>query len=200
MNPLTQKALLVFLTLILLAVLSAPLAAQVYKTVDENGNVVYTDQPPADGSAPVVLRPISVVEAPTYEKAPAATEEDAAQDGAKEMSLKYLRKNYKDFALIAPQQEETIWNPENSITVAWNVGYQLQPGMSVTIFVDGQQQAKTTEQIIPVSITDRGEHTVTAILKDGKNRTVATAEPVVFFIRQPGLPAMGVRVTPKGGG
>ncbi|MCW8925070.1 MAG: DUF4124 domain-containing protein [Xanthomonadales bacterium] len=175
------------LILMLSLAMAGPLLAQVYKTVDEDGNVVYTDQAPKDGSAPIELRPLSVIETPEYvrpaEKAP---ENDEAGDG-KEMSLSYLRKNYADFAIIAPQAEETIWQPENTITVAWNTRYQLQTGMQVTVYVDGVAQTTSSEQIIALAALDRGEHTVTAELRDAQNRRIATAKPVTFFVRRPGL-------------
>ena len=198
MKLITHNIFLLILITFALAFTASPLTAQVYKTVDEDGNVTYTDQPPPDGSGPIKLRPISVIEAPTYEKAPKADEEEAEGEGGKEMSLKYLRKNYKDFAIVAPKSEESIWHPEAAITVAWNVGYQLQEGMQVTVYVDGVQQATTSEQIIPVTGLDRGEHTVTAELIDARNRRIASAEPVTFFVRRPGL-NQGPRPSPTGG-
>ncbi len=92
--------LMVFFALSL-AVMAAPLSAQVYKVVDEDGNVTYTDQAPADGSPPVELRPISVIEAPTYEKAPEATGEDAVE-GEAEPSLASLRRSYQGFCNCCP--------------------------------------------------------------------------------------------------
>jgi len=202
MKLVTHKTFFLVLIALLLACAAGSLAAQVYKVVDKDGNVSYTDQPPGDGSKPYDLPPISVIEAPTYEKAPeakkAGEEGEAGEDG-KEMSLKYLRKHYRDFAIVAPQQEESIWHPESAISVAWNARYALQAGMQVTVFMDGKRQATTAEQIIPVAGLDRGEHTVTAELKDGKNRKIATAEPVTFFIRRPGL-YNRPRVAPRGGG
>lgn len=178
---------LIILTLTLSLAVAGTVAAQVYKTVDEDGNVTYTDQPPNDGSAPIELRPLSIIETPEYAKPAAAEPESETAEAGKEMSLKYLRKNYADFAIIAPQAEETVWQPENVITVAWNTRYQLQPGMQVTVYVDGVAQTTTSEQIIPLAALDRGEHTVTAELKDAQNRRIATAEPVTFFVRRPGL-------------
>ena len=72
----------------------SPLMAQVYKVVDKDGNVTYTDQPPGDGSKPVELAPISVIEAPTYEKAPEATAED---DAEKKMSLSVSAQKLQGF-------------------------------------------------------------------------------------------------------
>lgn len=187
MNLKTHKILFLILLAFSLAMTAGQLAAQVYKIVDKEGNVIYTDTPPQDGSKPVKLRPISVIEAPTYEKKPGPDEESTGDEDAKEMSIAYLRKNYKDFAIVAPQQEESIWNPQRAINVAWNAGYRLQEGMQVTVFLDGNQQATTSEQIIPLTGLDRGEHTITAELRDAGNRRIASAEPVIFFIRQPSL-------------
>ena len=101
MKSAVHKSIISTVFAISLAVMATPLSAQVYKVVDEEGNISYTDQAPADGSGPIELRPISVIEAPTYEKPPAT--KDDAQDGEKEMSLSYLRKNFKDFAIVSPQ-------------------------------------------------------------------------------------------------
>jgi hypothetical protein len=194
----TYKAFLLALVTISLLLAAGTLTAQVYKTVDEEGNVTFTDQPPGDGSQPIELRPLSIIEAPTYQKPVKSTEEATEGEGGKEMSLGYMRKNYADFAIVAPQQEESVWHPEDVITVAWNARYQLQPGMQVTVSVDGVRQTPTTEQVIAVTGLERGEHTVTAELTDAKNRRVAMAEPVTFFIRRPGL-YNRPRPTPRGG-
>ena len=174
--------------------------AQVYKIVDENGNVTFTDQPPPDGSGPIELRPISIIEAPTFET-PEKVEDEGAEAGeGKEMSLRYLRSNYADFAIVAPQQEESVWQPDSAVTVAWNTRYQLQPGMQVTVAVDGVEQSTTSEQIIPLTGLERGEHTLTAELVDARNRRIATADPVTFYVRRPGLYNNRPRPTPRGGG
>ena len=190
---------LILLTLSLALAGNALFAQQVYKVVDEDGNVTFTDTPPGDGSKPVKLAPISVIEAPTYEQPEKAVEEGAEGEEGKEMSLRYLRKNYADFAIVAPQQEESVWNPDSAMTVAWNTRFALQPGMQVIIFVDGVQHSKTTEQIIAVTQQlDRGEHKIEARLTDAKNRSIATAEPITFFVRRPGL-YNRPRVAPRGG-
>jgi len=178
-----------------LALASSPLMAQVYKVVDKDGNVTFTDQPPADGSKPIELAPISVIEAPEYEKAPASTDEEDAQ---KEPSLSDLRRVYRDFAIIAPEQEQSVWKPDGPIAVAWNVSTALQPGMEVTLFLDGNRHTTTVQPMIPLSGLDRGEHTVKAELRDSKNRIVATAQPVVFYVRQPNL-YNRPRINPGGG-
>ena len=195
MKLMTHKTFLLILIAFLLAIMAGPLTAQVYKTVDKDGNVTYTDQPPPDGSKPIKLAPISVIEAPIYEKAP-----DPAKAGAEgeEIPLRDLRRMYRDFAIISPQSEESVWHPDGPIAVAWSVGNPLQQGMQVTVFLDGKKQATTTDQIIPVTGLERGEHKVSAELKDAKNRRIATAEPITFFIQRPNIYTN--RPRPRGGG
>jgi hypothetical protein len=184
MKRLMVKTFFLILMACALAMATNAMSADVYKVVDEDGNVTYTDKPPPDGSKPIKLAPISVVEAPTYEQPKKA---DAEGEESKEMTLGYLRNHYSDFAIVSPQQEESVWHPEAAMPVAWSTRYQLQEGMQVTVYVDGKQIAKTSDQIIPVSNIERGEHKVEAQLTDTKNRRIATAEPVTFFVRRPGL-------------
>ena len=193
MNLMTHKTFLLILVAFSLAIMASPLMAEVYKTVDADGNVTYTDKPPPDGSKPIKLAPISVIEAPTYEKAP-----DPAKAEGEEIPLRDLRKIYRDFAIISPQSEESVWRPDGPVAVAWSVGNPLQQGMQVSIYLDGAKQATTTEQIIPLAGLERGEHTLTAELRDAKNRMIASAVPVTFFIQQPNIYTN--RARPRGGG
>jgi len=178
-----------------LALTVSPLMAQVYKVVDKDGNVTFTDQPPGDGSKPIDLPPLSVIETPEYQRAPASTDEE---DAGKEPSLSYLRKIYKDFAIISPEQEESVWKPDGPVAVVWNVRTALQPGMEVTLFLDGKDHVTTMQSMIPLAGLDRGEHTVKAELRDSQNRIVATAQTVTFFVRQPTIMNQP-RVSPNGG-
>jgi hypothetical protein len=178
------KSLLMIFLISLLTTMASPLVAQVYKVVDENGNVTYTDKPPPDGSKPVDLPPISVIEAPTYEKAPEATEDDGEEP---KMSLGYMRRVYRDFAISSPGQEESVWKPDGPVAVTWTVRTALQPGMQVILYLDGRRHTATVQPMIPLTGLDRGEHTLKAELRDARNRIIATAETITFFVRQPNL-------------
>ena len=184
MNLITNKTFLLILIAFVLVIANGPLTAQIYKVVDKDGNVTFTDRSPADGAKPVDLPPLSVIESPVYET---KAKPDEAEVAADEPSLRDMRRNYKDFEITSPQPEQSLWQPDQATTVAWNVRYQLHPGMKVTVFVNGQQYATSTERMIPIGELDRGEHTVTAELKDAKNRKIATAKPVTFYIQRPNI-------------
>jgi hypothetical protein len=207
MRLVTDNSLFLLLLVMALAIPTGSALAQVYKVVDENGNVTYTDQPPGDGSGPVELRPISIIETPEYQKTArelaAEAEAEARAQGiepeAKEESLRTLRRRYSDFAIVSPQPEESVWRPDGPISIAWSTGTQLMEGMKVTVSVDGKRLATGTERLIMVPGLERGEHTVAAELTDARNRRVARAQSVTFYVRQPGL-LNRARPIPGGGG
>lgn len=188
------------LGLLALVAVCTPLAAQVYKTVDENGNVVYTDQPPQEGAEPMQLRPLSIVEAPDYQEAarPAA-EEAAAEPGEQTFTLRELRRRFAGFAIISPENEQSLWNPQGMITLAWQAPHPLEDGMQVQASMDGRQLGATTDRVIPITDLERGEHLLEAVLVDARGRTIATAEPVTIFIRQPSIFINANRAGQQGG-
>ncbi len=190
MKLITNVLLLTIMLAFSLALATSPLLAQVYKVVDKDGNVTFTDIPPGDGSPPVDLAPISVVETPVQQQTAqeaAAAGADVADTAPMELTLRELRRTYRDFAIVSPQPEESVWSPDGPVSIAWRTSADLRNGMQVLVFIDGKLAATTIQATIPVIGLERGEHSVTAEIRDQRNRQIATAGPVTFFIRQPGL-------------
>ena len=187
MTLLARKYFLLMLVTTMLVVMANPSVAQVYKSIDENGNVIYTDKPLDSNSELVKLRPISVIEAPAYQLGVKANEENTEGGIDKEIPLATLRKNYQDFAIISPQPEESFWGLEGAVTVVWNTRYQLQDGMQAVIFIDADEYSKTTERRVSLEGLVRGEHFIEAYLIDKNEQKIVTAEPVIFFLRRPNI-------------
>ncbi len=173
---------------LLVPVLLLPLGnviAEIYRVVDEDGNVIYTDQPPTPDATPMTLRGLSVVE---FKATPKPTG-DGADEGEAEAagattSLRDLRRQYRDFSLVSPTADQTFWGTENQATIAWNAGAALQSGMEVTVYLDGRALPPTTNAAIPTGRLDRGTHRVYAELRDGMKRRVATTDTVSFHVKQ----------------
>jgi hypothetical protein len=198
MKLINPKKMLTLAVLMLLAAACGPASAQVYKTVDEDGNVVYTDQAPKDGSEPMKLPPLSVVEAPTYEEI-ARPVDDEVEEGGRELTMRQLRNRYRGFAIISPENEQSLWNPQGLISLAWQSPHPLQEGMQVRASMDGEQIGLTADRVIPITKLERGAHTLEAVLEDARGRTIATAEPVTFFIHQPSVIINRPVPAPSGG-
>jgi len=167
---------------------SAGAMAQVYKQVDENGNVTYTDQVPLDGSAPMDLPELSVIEmdygtGSTTDAVDEKAEEADAAAEAKVPTPRELRRMYRDFKITRPTQEETLWGTENMVVVSWGSSTPLLENMTVRVFVDGQQRSTDGSGMVALRL-DRGEHQVYAELLDARARSVVTTPIVTFFIKQ----------------
>ena len=163
--------------------------SEVYKTVDEDGNVVYTDQAPEPGAVPLDLPKLSIISPQAPTKRPVVTsmpEEPGVNDepGQEVTSLKKLRRSYRDFAITHPTQDQTFYATETKMQVAWTTQYVLHKGMTVVLFVDGESQPPTRNPVFNLSDVWRGEHVVSAELRDARNRRIAATTPVTFHMKQ----------------
>ncbi len=189
-----RKGLMIILGgVVLVLSFSGPLTAQVYKVVDESGNVVYTDQPPADGSGEMVLPEVSVIEIEEEDEigmenetadvtaTPTEIEEAVAEEPPK--TPRELRRMYRDFRILSPSQEESFWGTENSVVVSWGASAPYETGMAVSVVINGESQEVDPNTNLPVTL-ERGEHEVYAVLRDPSGRRIVTTPTVTFFIHQ----------------
>jgi hypothetical protein len=171
---------------VLFFLLAGPLAAQsggeIYKVVDENGNVTYTDQRPSAAAKPMDLPPLSVIESDIVVPAPAAQGAQAAEE-AKEPTPRDLRRQFRDFRITQPQPEETFWGTANTVVVAWGSSQSVPPELSARLFVDGRPQDVPGSGSVTLTL-DRGEHQVYVELLDARKRRIIATQTVTFFVKQ----------------
>lgn len=166
---------------VFLLLASQTCAAEIYKVVDKDGNVTFTDQAPGDGTQPISLPELSVIRSETDPTPPPVESETVAEDNPP--TLRELRGMYSDFRMTQPANEETFWGTANTVVVSWDSNLPPEPDMSVRLVVDGESQLATASGGVSLTL-DRGEHKVYAELRDGRNRRITTTETVTFFIKQ----------------
>lgn len=173
-------------TLIFLALVLVPIAAysegEIYKVVDADGNVTFTDQRPSTNAQPMDLPPLSVIKTET--PVPTTSAEDAAsKDESAEPTTPELRRQFRDFRISRPLPEETFWGTENTVVVTWESSQPIPPQLRVVLYVDGKEQQVSGAASASLTL-DRGEHQVYAELRDRRNRRVANTETVTFYVKQ----------------
>lgn len=168
-------------TAVVLGILvSGPALAQtIYKTVDENGNVVYSDTNPDGDGERVTLRELSVVK-PGNLETPQAGEETAAA-AAREQSSEAAEVGLR---ILSPEPEETIWNTAYVLSVQVGVTGALPEGAQLAYIVDGEVKQTTRSTSVQLSEVFRGEHTLSVELRGGSGRVLSSAGPVTFYMRQ----------------
>jgi hypothetical protein len=180
----TSKGLVrtLWVLLLFLLPLTAIAAGEIYRVVDENGNVTFTDQKPAGGGEVVDLPPLSVIET-DIQVPDKAAQAEAAQAEPAPPTTRELRRKFRDFRIIQPQNEETFWGTANTVVVSWGSSESIPEEMNVVLYVDGEPQNVPTAGSVSLTL-DRGEHQVYALLRDARNRRIVTTPTVTFFVKQ----------------
>jgi hypothetical protein len=164
-----------FLALLLIPSLGA--ADVLYKWVDAQGIVHYSDKP-----APGATK-IDVPKAPTFTPPQVAAPEGLHREGVHRGDASPqspAATGYTAITINSPQDQQTLWNVP-SVTVSVNVAPALRPGDNVTISLDGAAQTVNGTSAT-FNDVDRGQHTVTASV-GGIN-----ASPVTFYIQKTAKP------------
>lgn len=163
--------------LVLLAVLAcAGVQAQdIYKTVDENGNVVYTDQKPSEDAVPMTLPELTVVD-PVELGDPGATTGQSATNAAAAPQF--------NLAITAPAEEQTIVNTGYLLDVAVSVDRQLPSGARFRYLVDGEERLVSASQNVTLEQVWRGTHQLSVELVGQSGEPLGRAGPVTFYMRQ----------------
>lgn len=155
---------------------------QIYKIVDADGNVTFTDQKPSSDAEPVDLPPLSVIKS-DMPPPPVAVDQAGVPEEEKPLTPRELRRQFRDFSITQPQQEETFWGTQNTVVVTWGSSAEIPPEMNVMLYVNGEGQKAPASGSVTLTL-DRGEHQVYAELRDERNRRIVTTSTVTFFIKQ----------------
>jgi hypothetical protein len=173
--------------LIPLAFLLVPLAVvaegEVYKVVDKDGNVTFTDQRPSSNAQPMVLPELSIIETDVDvpESGPSQGEAEASEPLP--LTPRELRRKYRDFRIISPQPDETFWGTANTIVVSWGSSQPIEDNLTVMLIVNGEAQAAPPEGSVTLTL-ERGEHQVSAEIRDARNRRIMATDTVTFYVKQ----------------
>lgn len=157
--------------------LSTPLwATTVYKWVDENGVVHYSDQPHTDAQK------IHVQAAQTYKSsdsaaAPGGTPAPAAANAPQEL--------YQGCLIAQPVNDQTLANVD-SLTIIVRTDPSLRLGDHVFLLLDGlalNNGAATGTQFVLTPV-DRGTHTLQAVVRDSGGGLMCQTPAVTFNVHQ----------------
>jgi hypothetical protein len=155
---------------LLIALLSAPAAAQVYRSVKPDGTVEFSDQP-EPGAKPVELAPLPTV-SPTR----------AAPPPPRERSADPLEV-YRRFEITAPLQDEGVRANDGNVTVSLALDPPLLPGHRILLRLDGQEVGEPAASLsVPLLNLDRGTHRLDASVVDATGRSVVSAAPITFHV------------------
>ena len=154
--------------------LSFTVHAGLYKGLDEEGNVIYSDTP-FDNSEQFTPPPLTVVE-PTK----VAPKEEAVEEEKKPETV------YTTFTITSPKNEETIRNEPNVVVnMVLDPELAINEGHSIWLLLDGRPLIKKTKSLsLPIGRLNRGTHTLQAQVRNSAGKAVISTKPVKVYIHQ----------------
>lgn len=161
--------LLLFINLILI---SFAQAKTVYKTVDAEGNVVFSDAKTTGAEE------IRIEEAQTIKSPPLDDYEYTPKDKKKTQS------NYTKLNIVSPENDTTIHSNPGNINVSIELEPALQDKDEILLFVDGKQLLSGRNLEFSLSNIDRGTHTIGAAVINEKKKVLIRSEKVVLHLRR----------------
>ncbi|WP_028238273.1 DUF4124 domain-containing protein [Stutzerimonas azotifigens] len=157
----------------LLCVLSLPALAQIYQYNDENGNPVFTNQPPEGIDVKEVeLPPANSVNLAPVDIETAPPMVDASQAG----------QPYQVLAIGGIPDEEALRANGGSFTVQAVIEPRLQPTHRVRFILDGTPIMTSTATSVQLNDVARGEHRLQVQILSGQQ--VVQSSPVETFTVQ----------------
>lgn len=176
---------LIVVSLLLALMPLAASAETVYRHVDEQGNVSYSDRPQR-GEA-VTLSPLTVVPAPP--QAPSSSASNGVSNAQRSGSIQSAASPflpYTTFRIASPKQEQTLpTGYAGNVQVELSIEPELRDDHQVRLLVDGQisQSALHSTAFMVIGL-ERGEHQLVAELLDADGQVRHRSEPVTLFVQR----------------
>ncbi|MEO7206089.1 MAG: DUF4124 domain-containing protein [Steroidobacteraceae bacterium] len=153
-------------------------AAVIYKWVDADGVVHYSDQ--SSPGAEKIVTAVSAAPAASGSRnasVPSALPQRAAQGGL----------NYSEFSITSPAPEQTFFG-DDVVPVHLNLNPSLRPNQSITWHLNGKQLDLPPNAVsFALPRLDRGTHALAATITDQQTSESQTSNSVTFFVRQPSV-------------
>jgi len=176
--------LCVMRSLLVLAGLVISLAAsaqEIYRWVDKDGVVHFSDQPGADNA---VL--IKVVEPSSYEPEESGGDDASAASSAPAQEPVETFPAYRALTITAPTPDQVFFGADAAVAASAELDGVLNPDHSVVFFLNGERRnadgLSTDFGVLP-----RGSYFLRASILDQSGKPVISSSQVTFHVRQPSV-------------
>jgi len=170
-----KRLLPILLLLTPLMAAAADEGETIYRSVDEDGNVIYTDKPPTDDAEPVELDPVTTVPAYRNDETEPEPGDEVAQAAP----------SYAGVSITYPTPDQAIRHNGGRVPFEVEVlpeGVQLAQEHRVEILVDGAVKGSGRPPTVTAGIINRGPHNAFARVVDAGGNTLAESPTVNFFL------------------
>ena len=152
---------------------------QIYKTVDADGNVVFTDIAPVDRSTGKPV-PQAVTVPPTNTYDPPVQPATQTPDNTPALTPATA---YAQLNVISPTPEETIRDNAGNVQVEAAINPPLRGADQMLLLLDGSPvDVQGVNGVFELSNVNRGAHTVAVRVVDSQGNVVIDSDPTTFYL------------------
>ncbi|VAW60224.1 hypothetical protein MNBD_GAMMA08-1321 [hydrothermal vent metagenome] len=170
----TFKLSTIFLSLL---VISFSTFAGMYKWVDEDGNISYSDQPPFKGA--------EKLDAPALTSVPPTKAPKKAQQSAQKIDKNVTKYTY--LKITSPESEATIRDNGGNFSLSFAVKPKLntKQGHYFTLNMDGKMvQDKFISTSASLNNIDRGTHKISVAVNDKSGKVLRKSKPITVYLHR----------------
>lgn len=163
-----------------LALAALPLSAEVYRQVDSQGNVTYTDEPVEGTEAEKIkVKPVTTVTLPKLEavREPEKLRQKVEKEGA----------IYDSVTFLAPGHNEAFHSGSGDVEFQVTSSPTLRGSHKYEVTLDGQPVGQSASGSVMVRNVYRGTHKAGVNIVDSNGVTIKSGETITFTIHRPSV-------------
>ena len=149
------------------------LFGEVYKTVDEDGNIIFTDRP-VTNSEKIKLKELKTTE--TVKPSSSSSGSSSRGENTEDFS-------YKKLLVSSPTDGSSIRSNTGNVSISVVSEPSLRSGHRVLITMDGKELSKGTGKSTSLTNVDRGTHTISVSIIDSSSNSIISASSTFSVLR-----------------
>ena len=160
--------------LLIMLLLAGSAHAEVYKSINADGEVVYSDTRTAGAEA------MKLPALPTYTPPPVTQPIAGAAESVEKTA-------YEDLVFVKPEDDATVRNNQGIINIELKLTPALRSkrGHRIQFYLDGEAYGEPVSSIrTTMSNVDRGEHSLTASVLDTNGESLISTAPVIVHLHR----------------
>ena len=156
-------------------------AQTIYRHVDAQGNITFSDEPPTDDSEVIHLEEVPTVSLPRPRAQPSPTRDSPARDQTRGAGQP------PEVRITSPEHDSSFWAPGGDYSVEASLSDPLPPGWSLGLDIDGVRIGQSASGNFTVTNVNRGTQEAVVHVLNAQGDIMGTSSTVRFTVHRPSV-------------
>ncbi len=156
-----------------------PTLAAIFRTVDAQGNITYTDQAPTAADSDIISEQVELAQPNTFADSTPYERWDPEVTSSDNDTVSY------ELLIVAPAHDQAIRENTGNVTIRTRIAPELQEGDVARLELNGSLTADpVTDGSIYLNNLPRGTHRARLVVENSKGRRIAESPESVFHLQR----------------